>query len=438
MSGAARYSPLATRLVMATLGFSIVFTLLTVMVRTGSAWRDQRQAMTAELQQLEQVFQNTLSKAIWEMDRDALEAHLSSAAKVGSVGRVSLQIGQAQRAGDRLERQRDGWAPSRLVPSLEQYLAYEPYAGARETVGRIRLDGDERVLWSRLGDEVGGIVLTQVIQTLLLVTLVMWLFNRSVTVHVQHIARHLAQLSPENLARRLELLRKSRRHDELTLLAAGVNQLQGSLSEYLARQREDERELAAHRDRLAELVQQRTEALQAANAKLEALSRCDPLTGLPNRRHFDEAKEAEFRRAQRTGQPLSLLLCDIDFFKRYNDTYGHAGGDACLGRVAQALQACFGRAGELAARIGGEEFAVLLPGMDAEAAREAAERLRQAVAALAIDHSGSEVAPHVTLSIGVAAYRAESMDRFDILFHHADQALYGAKRQGRDRVACPA
>ncbi|MFN7197333.1 MAG: hypothetical protein ACK4MJ_09180, partial [Hylemonella sp.] len=277
MNAVAGYTTLASRLVMATLGFGIVFTLLTVMVRTASAWHTQQQAMTAELQQLDQVFQNTLSKAIWEMDRDALDAHLASAVKVGSVGRVSLQIGQAQRAGELLERERAGWVASALVPSLQQDLAYEPYPGARETVGRLRLDGDERVLWSRLRDEVGGIVLTQVIQTMLLATLVMWLFNRSVTVHVQHIARHLAQLSPENLARRLELLRNSRRHDELTLLAAGVNQLQGSLSDYLARQREDERELAAHRDRLAELVQQRTEALQAANAKLEALSRCDPL-----------------------------------------------------------------------------------------------------------------------------------------------------------------
>ncbi|MEF7615160.1 diguanylate cyclase [Aquincola sp. MAHUQ-54] len=426
---------LAGRLVLATLGFCAAFTLLTVAVRTASAWRDQRNTIAAELSQTEQVLRRTLSRAIWEMDRESLEAHLASAAKVASVGRVTLEIRRPGRQPEQLLVRSEAWQPSTLVPTLDRELVYEPYAGAREVVGRIGLDGDERVMWARLRGEVGSIVLTQVLQSLLLATLVMWLFNRSVTVHVRHVAQHLAQLSPENLSTRLELVRPATHHDELSLLARGVNQLQRSLSDYLARQREDERELAAHRDRLAELVQQRTEALQAANAQLEAQSRCDPLTGLPNRRHFDEVKEAEFRRTQRSGQPLSLLLCDVDHFKHYNDSYGHAGGDDCLRRVGQVLQTCFSRAGELPARIGGEEFAVLLPGTDAEGAMAAAERLRQAVTAVAIVHEASNVAAHLTLSIGVAQFDPSTMDRFDTLFQQADQALYLAKRRGRNQVA---
>jgi diguanylate cyclase (GGDEF)-like protein len=426
---------LAARLVLATLGFCFVFTLLTVGVRSWWAWQAHQAAMGAELAQIDQVFQRTLAKSIWEMDREALQAHVDSAANVASVGHVALTIRQANRAPEVLERSRADWEPSARTPSLRRELTYEPYAGASEPVGEFALAGDERVLWDRLQGEIVQIVVTQVVQSLLLAGLIMWMFNRSVTVHVRHIARHLGQLSPDNLERRLQLLRPAARRDELSLLAAGVNQLQGSLSDYLGRQRRDERELAAHRDRLAELVEQRTQALQGANAKLEALSRCDPLTGLPNRRHFDEVKDVEFRRALRTRQPLSLLLCDVDFFKRYNDTYGHAGGDACLQAVAQVLNACFGRAGELAARIGGEEFAVVLPGCDLAGALAAAERLRGAIAARALPHVASGVAPHVTLSIGVAQFDTATMDHFDTLFHHADQALYRAKDRGRNQAA---
>jgi diguanylate cyclase (GGDEF)-like protein len=168
---------------------------------------------------------------------------------------------------------------------------------------------------------------------------------------------------------------------------------------------------------------------------LEELSRRDPLTGLPNRRHFDDVKETELRRARRSGQPLSVLLCDVDFFKRYNDTYGHAMGDKCLKLVAHVLQDGFHRSGELPARIGGEEFAVLLPGLDAASAREQAERVREAVAAQGIPHTGSEVAPQVTLSIGVAQFEPQSMESFDALLHRADEALYRAKARGRNCVA---
>lgn len=426
---------LATRLVLATLGFCIVFTLLTVAVRTWWAWQGHRAAMSAELAQIDEVFHRSFAKAIWELDRDALQTHVDSVARVASVGRVALKVRQASGQPEVLEHRSPGWQASPRVPVIQRELVYEPYAGAREVVGSFTLEGDERALRARLMGELQVIVVTQVIQSLLLAGLVMWLFNRTVTRHVRRIARHLGQLSPDTLDHPLALQRPPGRHDELSQLASGIGQLQRSLSEHLAHQRLVERELAAHRDHLADLVRERTEALQQANAQLEALSRSDPLTGLPNRRHFDEVTAAEFRRAQRTGQPLSLLLCDVDFFKRYNDTQGHAQGDACLKAVAQALRGCFGRAGDVAARIGGEEFAVVLPGCDAEGAAQAGERLRAAVAALAIPHTASEVAPHVTLSIGVAQYDPAAMDRFDALFSQADLALYRAKHQGRDRVA---
>ncbi len=432
---AGRTGSLGRRMVLATLCFCVAFTLLTVGVRTWWAWRGNLDAMTAELSLIDQVFQRTLSKAIWELDREALRTHLDSAAKVAPVGRIELSIRRPTGAPEVLQIERPGKEPSRRAPSLHRVLSFEPYPGGVETVGELRIEGDERVLWRRLQGEVLSIVLTQVIQSLLLAGLIMWMFNRSVTVHVQHIAEHLGRLSPARLHLALRLQRPASNQDELSLLESGVNQLQDNMAAYIERQRRDERDLAAHRDRLAELVDERTAELRAANTQLEALSRSDPMTGLANRRHFDEVKEVEFRRAQRQEQPLCVLMCDVDFFKRYNDRYGHAMGDECLKTVARALKTTFGRAGELVARLGGEEFAVLLPGVGIEAARGAAERLSQEMERLAVPHQASEVAPHVTLSIGIAQFDHTTMARFDMLLQRADEALYRAKSEGRNRVA---
>ncbi len=168
-------------------------------------------------------------------------------------------------------------------------------------------------------------------------------------------------------------------------------------------------------------------ALQNANRELHSLSRHDPLTALANRRHFDELKEIEFRRAMRVAWPLSVLMCDIDEFKRYNDTYGHAQGDRCLITIAECLAPLFNRAGELVARLGGEEFAVLLPNTSAEHALALAERVRQAIWEKNLPHSSSTVADRVTLSVGVACLKPGIHQNFDALLQDADRALYRAK-----------
>lgn len=608
---------LGTRLVLATLGFCFVFTVLTVAVRTWSAWQDALRDMERELTLVEQVYRETLSKAIWEMDRDSLHAHVESAAQVVSVGRVALTLNSISGSPEIIENADSGWKASSLAPVRRLHLTYEPYPGGSESVGELLLEGDERALWARLRDEASAIVMTQLLQSLLLAGLIMLLFDRSVTVHVQHIARHLSQITPETLDTTLRLDRSRRTQDELTLLETGVNQLQTKLADHLAQLRRYENELAGHRDRLAELVQARTaeleslteaqqlvlrlsnqlihapyehfdetqrdclrevarwlgasralwlmpetrgatcrvflewrcvsdgteaqhpyptpsavplpvalehqpllmisgpaelhsilsnadiktfeslgmgacalarlksdsddfgfllfgktpgggqwrdedrallamtsqillqsarnkaqlldivdarEALQRANNRLEDLSRHDPLTGLYNRRHFDEMQQTEFRRAHRNDLPLSLLICDIDFFKEYNDRYGHPAGDQCLRAVADAMSGSITRSGDTLARIGGEEFAVLLPATPLTAALLVAERLRQAVAALAMPHAGSHAAPCVTISIGAAQIEPRHPGGFETLFEQADRALYRAKQAGRNRV----
>lgn len=437
----AKSTSLGGRIVLATLVFCLLFTLIVAAVRTWSAWQNNVSRMSDEIALIAQVYQQTVSKSIWEMDRDSLQTHLNSMANAASVGQVVVTLQSANHAPEIFRRVREGWQPSTLAPVLNRPLDYELFAGSKEVVGALVLYGDERVLWARLRSEVAEIVATQIAQSLLLASLIMLLLNRLVTVHVRRIAQHLGQLTPANLRQLLTLDRHPSRQDELSQLVSGVNQLQTTLSDYLEQQQRDEKELLAHRDNLAELVRERTAALEAANSQLEdtntrldGLARTDPLTGLANRRQFDEMKEIEFRRALRTGHPLTLLVCDIDSFKRYNDTYGHASGDQCLRNVATALGAGSARAGDLVARIGGEEFAVLLPATDATQGALLAAQLLRAVADLGIAHRNSEAAPVVTISIGLAQLDPTQVDKFDTLFDQADKALYQAKSTGRNRV----
>lgn len=172
-----------------------------------------------------------------------------------------------------------------------------------------------------------------------------------------------------------------------------------------------------------------------AQVALQMQATMDGLTGIANRRSFDEKLETEWSRAQRSGQPLSLILADVDHFKRYNDHYGHQGGDACLKAVANILRREIFRPADLVARYGGEEFAIILPGTDLQGARTVAERLRSDMERSALPHVASEVAPWVTMSIGVASVVPGRETPSACLISAADRALYQAKGNGRNRVA---
>ncbi|QPF73721.1 diguanylate cyclase [Roseateles sp. DAIF2] len=167
--------------------------------------------------------------------------------------------------------------------------------------------------------------------------------------------------------------------------------------------------------------------------ELRQMSMRDGLTGVANRRAFDERLQLEWRRSQRQGSPLALLMMDIDFFKQFNDHYGHLEGDRCIRAVAQQLQRVACRSTDLLARYGGEEFALLLPDTDVEAAQRLAQACLEAVEALAFAHAQSTVGPHVSLSLGCASIVASGEAPPEQLVAAADRALYRAKREGRRR-----
>ena len=171
-----------------------------------------------------------------------------------------------------------------------------------------------------------------------------------------------------------------------------------------------------------------------AQLELERLANHDGLTGIFNRRCFDERLHNEWSRASREKQPLSLIMIDVDHFKRFNDTYGHQAGDECLKKVAAVLEKQTYRPSDMAARYGGEEFAMILPAIDEEGASVVAHRIRDEIAALGIPHSGSDLMGLVTVSVGVATVRPVQGGKVDELVRLADEALYAAKGAGRHRV----
>jgi len=173
--------------------------------------------------------------------------------------------------------------------------------------------------------------------------------------------------------------------------------------------------------------------LEESNRILQRLSVLDGLTGIANRRHFDEILKQEWKRGHREGWNIAIIMIDVDFFKKFNDNYGHQGGDDCLKRVASTLSNTLHRPGDFIARYGGEEFVVLLPNTDAEGTAVIAEQMRSNIEAQNIDHALSSVSNHVTISLGVASVLPDDAAPPEDLVAKADEALYKAKAAGRNR-----
>ena len=189
--------------------------------------------------------------------------------------------------------------------------------------------------------------------------------------------------------------------------------------------------------RLQQEIEKRKQAesdLIAAYEELQRLANLDGLTQMANRRHFDECLLLEWQRCARERQFLSLILTDVDYFKPYNDTFGHQMGDECLRQVAAALRAKIKRPADLVARYGGEEFAIILPNTEVNGARLVAEQIQRNINELQIAHPQSMVKDTLTLSFGIASFVPQLEADASTLLAAADQALYAAKQQGRDRI----
>jgi two-component system chemotaxis family response regulator WspR len=181
-----------------------------------------------------------------------------------------------------------------------------------------------------------------------------------------------------------------------------------------------------------EQLKQLNKQLKEANRKLERLANYDALTGVANRHNFMESFENEWKRGTRNKLPLSLIMIDVDFFKAYNDNYGHQAGDECLKRIASLLQETLTRTGDILARYGGEEFVVILPETNSDGAKAVAEKLRKKIESARIPHAVSAIHDYITISLGTATAIPKRKES-DTLIAAADNALYQAKKKGRNR-----
>jgi len=189
--------------------------------------------------------------------------------------------------------------------------------------------------------------------------------------------------------------------------------------------------LSERNQKLRELSQK----LEDANKKLNAMATTDKLTGIANHRKFMEFISREWEIARRNNKPLSLLIADIDYFKKFNDTYGHLEGDKCLKKIGETLKKSTKRPGDIVARYGGEEFTVLLPDTDSKGALDVAKRMKKNIISLKIPHKKSDIAKYVTISFGVSTYISEkSGNSYRILIEKADKALYRSKERGRNKI----
>jgi diguanylate cyclase (GGDEF)-like protein len=202
-----------------------------------------------------------------------------------------------------------------------------------------------------------------------------------------------------------------------------VTRLYSNLEFDLSRRKKAEEQLKVEKEKAEQLAQ-----------SLLAISTLDGLTGIPNRRHFDSVIAKEWNRATRAGTPVSLIMCDIDHFKTYNDNYGHQKGDNCLIQIATLLQDHARRDGDLAARYGGEEFVIVLPTTSLDSAREVAEQMRKGIENLGIAHRYSDTNNIVTASFGVSTMVPQRDQQPRLLIARADKAMYAAKQAGRNRV----
>jgi diguanylate cyclase (GGDEF)-like protein len=226
-----------------------------------------------------------------------------------------------------------------------------------------------------------------------------------------------------------------KRQDELGLLAEIFNEMIAEISNYSVVLEKKNSQLKDHTQNLEQIVKERTLALSEANQKLQELAKLDGLTDIFNRRYFDEYLQTEWQRAIRAQSWLTLILCDVDHFKLYNDTYGHQAGDECLRKVANTIFQCLNRSGDIVARYGGEEFAIILPNTCLKGALNMAERIRLGVKSLELEHMASQTNSCVTISMGVASTIPQIKQSYTDLIEDADRGLYQSKEKGRDRIS---
>lgn len=402
------FRSLAVSLIRKTFLLSTLCASVVCCVQAALTYQAVQDRQKAALRELVASHVPLLSLNVWDIEPDALAQQVRSIAERREVGYVWIETKTGQRffAGQ---------------AELARYRAISvniPYPRIDSgSVGTLHIVPDpavlpREILWSLL-----PVVLGYGVLTLMLCVFIAGLLRRELQQPLEGVARFVSGLNPRNLTTPLKLRRPANRYrDEIDLVVEGFATLQSGISEHI--------------ENLDRLVAERTQDLESALSSLQRIAMTDPLTGSFNRRHFDERFPMEVERAQRYARPLSVMFCDVDHFKRINDSYGHAFGDEVLRSFASHLLHDLRSEVDWVARYGGEEFIIVLPETELDAACATAERLRRRVEAASFSDGLQQVG--VTASFGVAEWLPG--DRPDRLLARADALLLEAKQGGRNKV----
>jgi diguanylate cyclase (GGDEF)-like protein len=412
---------LSWQLLKAVLSIYFAITLLVTLAQMGIEYLHTRNTIQGELASVERTFSPALATALWELNTEQMEALQQ--------GIVDLPVISTMRvidaSGHELIKES---APSVLGRQITHSfkLSYH-FAGEDVHLADVSFEAAGDVIFDRLRVGYQMILISALIKSTALTMLFLWAFRRRLGIPLQQLTDAVTAIDLDSLGSKHRLDLHQAKENELTKLEEAFNRMLKRLEE----------ERVAHYSALETMnkgleaqVAERTRALEQANQQLEQLVRTDPLTGAANRRHFVEQAQIEIQRARRDDTPLSLLMIDLDHFKRINDTWGHAAGDEVLRNFARIALAPL-RATDLFARLGGEEFAVLLPNTGLDGAVEVALRILDATRQQSIDYSNGQIRYNVSIGAAVLAVLETS---YESLLKRADAALYRAKEEGRDQV----
>ncbi len=403
------FRSIASTLVRRTIAAAAVCTVIAATIQAFITVREEGAAFERALRNIAETNVPLLSVALWDIEPQAVGRQLRQIATQPEIAYVRLteRTGHVFDAGKRN-------ASSAEVPKVLDI----PYPEGRSgTIGTLEVTANRATLYAHVAERVLTLVIGYGLLAVVLCALLAMFLRLELERPLRDLTRFTAELTPGTLTTPLKLSRPTRAwDDEIDQLARGFRTLQDGVQ--------------AHVANLDAQVRQRTSQLEGALDEIRALTITDPLTRCYNRRYLDERLREEVLRSQRSGRPLSVVITDIDHFKRINDSHGHAAGDRVLQGMAEILLSEMRAQIDWVARLGGEEFVILLPDTALEAAGRVAERLRLAVAAGAFVHEGREM--RITASFG-AAERSES-DTAESLLGRADAMLYRAKAGERNLV----
>jgi len=448
---------LAVHLLRIIFGSYFVVTLIVTCVQLTADYQHTKTGIDNELMAMDLTFGASLASSTWRFQGDVQKATLAGISNLPVVtgvkiedpqGRLVLALGNIDDSDGKQIHVDDNGVRSPVATGFLNAatghrfpILYRDEHNLVHDIGSWTVYSSRHVVVRKVAYGFTLILINSIIKTLVLWFIFLYVFQRWLGTPITTLSSFVREQDLNRLDAQQSIALPGKKQHELHFLADAINAMLASLRKHMGQNRALYDELQQEKESLRALnkslelrIAERTRDLAQANEQLKLLSLTDALTGIPNRRCFDQSLDQEWRRCARNGKPLTVALFDVDWFKNYNDQYGHIAGDEVLRRVASTLQQTVGRAGDTVARYGGEEFALIASDTDGESGLALVHKMRDAIFSLDMPHVLSDFG-RITVSVGVASCMpSQHNDDINTLLQAADAALYRAKLAGRNQV----